>query len=255
MSRPLTLGALLLAGCGGTTGSALVTFDAVASGPADATGAPLSFTTGFGAQVTLSRAVLRLGAVYLNQSVPLSGAASAPCISPGIYVGEAFGPVTVDLLSPTPVPFPSRAEGTETAAKTAEVWLTGGDVNAEVDATVILELAGTATQAGQSYPFSAAVTIGANRKSAVSSPAFPGLGPICRQRIVSPIAVALTPRQGGTLRLEVDPRGMLHGVDFSRLLGSPPYVIPDDATGAGGALYRGLMSSAEVYRLSWTDGP
>ena len=253
MKRSLAL-AFLVAGCGGTTGSALVTFNAAASGPADANGGPLSFTTGVGAHVTLTRAVLRFGAVYLNQSVPLSGAASTPCIAPGIYVGEVFGPMALDLLSSQPVPFPTQGEGTETAAKTAEVWLTGGDINADVDSTVILDVAGTAEQGGQTYPFSGAVTIGTNRKPNVTSPAFPGANPICHQRIVTPILASLTPTQGGTLTLRVDPRPMFNAVDFSTLAG-PPYQIPDDATGAGGALFRGLLASSGVYAFSWSNGP
>jgi hypothetical protein len=253
MKRFLVLG-LVVAGCGGTTGSALVSFDAVASGPLDANGEALSFTTGVGAQVTLTHALLRFGAVYLNQSVPLSGAASGPCISPGIYVAEAFGPMTVDLLSPRPVPFPTRGEGTETRAKTAEVWLTGGDVNADADSTVIVDVAGTAQQGGQTYPFTAAVTIGSNRKANVTSPAFPGSSPICHQRIVTPILVDLTPTEGGTLSLRIDPRPMFNAVDFSTLAG-PPYRIPDDATGAGGALFRGLVSSSGVYTLAWSSAP
>jgi len=45
---------------------------------------------------------------------------------PPIYVAEAFGPVTLDLLSPILQPFLAIGEATETRATTAEVWLTGG---------------------------------------------------------------------------------------------------------------------------------
>jgi hypothetical protein len=253
MKRLIVL-ALVVTGCGGTTGSALVSFSATASGPADATGGALAFTSGFGADVVLTLARLHLGAVYLNQSVPASGAAAGPCVSPGIYVGEAFGPLDVDLLSPTAQPFPVRGEGTQTAARTAEVWLTQGDVNADTDSTVILEVAGTAQQGGQPYPFTGAVTISANRKANVTSPALPGASPICHQRIVTPILVDLTPTNGGTLHLQVDPRPMFDGVDFTALgaAGVPSYVIPDDSAGAGGALYRGLHANACVYTFTWS---
>jgi hypothetical protein len=253
MRRLLTL-ALLATGCGGTTGSALVSFSATASGPADATGGPIAFISGSGAHVTLTRARLHLGAVYLNQSVPTSGAAAGPCISPGIYVGEAFGPLDIDLLSPVAQPFPVRGEGTQTAAKTAEVWLTGGDVNADIDSTVILEVEGTAQQSERSYPFTGSVTISANRKANVTNPALPGASPICHQRIVTPILVDLTPTNGGTLKLQVDPRPMFNGVDFASL-GTPDgsfSLIPDDSSGAGGALYRGLHSNAAVYTFTWS---
>jgi len=254
--RLALLSLLLLTGCGGTTGSALVTFSGEASGPSDAV-APLSFTTGAGADVTLTAAELHLGAVYLNQSVPASGAAAGPCVSPGIYVGQVFGPLDVDLLSPAAVPFPSAGEGTETQARTAEVWLSGGDVNASADSTVILDVAGTAVQAGLSYPFTAAVTIGANRTPQVTNPAMPGASPICHQRIVTPILTDITPRNGGMLELQIDPRQMFDSVDFSqatKVTDAPPmYQIPDTGDGPGEALFKGLTANFGVYAFSFLD--
>src|SRR5207245_11274119 len=108
----------------------------MAGGAAVAT-APLSLDTSAGYHVSLTRALLHVGAVYLNESNPNPGAGPAPCVLPGIYVAEVFGPVTVDLLSPLLQSFPALGEGTETAAKTAEVWLTGGDVNAQTDLTAL----------------------------------------------------------------------------------------------------------------------
>jgi hypothetical protein len=257
VSRLVASAVVLLTACGGSTGSALVRFSAAAGGPADATGGPLAFTSGQGAQLVLDRAHLHLGAVYLNQSVPTSGAAAAPCINPGVYVGEAFGPVELDLLSPALVPFPTSGEGTQTTARTGEVWLTQGDVDALTDSTVILDLAGTATQDGGVYPFTASVTISSNRTPVVSDPALPGASPICHQRIVSPILVDLTPTEGGTLTVRADPRAMFNGLDFTALgpPGAATYAIPDDAAGAGGALFRGLHSNFGVYAFTWADAP
>ncbi|MEO7037204.1 MAG: hypothetical protein ABI548_24840 [Polyangiaceae bacterium] len=251
--------AIAAMGCGGTTGSSLVEFSAVASGPSDATGAPLQFTTGFGADVTLTSAHLHLGAVYLNQSVPASGAASEPCVSPGIYVGQVFGPLDVDLLSSVAQPFPNAGEGTETKAKTAEVWLTGGDVNASQDPTVILNVAGSADQGGHSFPFSAAITIGANRQLQVTNPGMPGASPICHQRIVTPILVDLTPSNRGTLLVQIDPRAMFNAVDFSlatKLSDTPlEYQILDTSAGPGGALFKGMLSNSGVYSFAWSETP
>jgi hypothetical protein len=262
MKRLLMTSLILLAGCGGTTGSALVTFSGEASGPSDANGGPLSFTTGAGADVTLTQARLHLGAVYLNQAVPASGAAAQPCVSQGTYVAELFGGLDVDLLSPDAVPFPSVGEGTETRARTAEVWLIGGgtngsDINAADDSTVILAVEGTAEQNGASYPFSAAITIGANRTPKVTNPALPGASPICHQRIVSPIAVDLTPRSGGKLRLHIDPRPMFDNVDFSQatVLSEQPlkYQIPDTSAGPGYALFKGLVADYGVYQFDFSE--
>jgi hypothetical protein len=257
MTRAAIVSIALAAGCGGTTGSGLVTFTAMAAGPADATGGPLSFDTAIGFHVTLSRAQLHIGAVYLNASVPISGAGATSCVLPGIYVAEAFGPVTVNLLSPVLEPFPTQGEGTMSGTRTAEVWLTGGDVNSPTDLTVILDVAGTATRAGNTYPFQGTVTISSNRALPIVNPGLPGSNPICKQRIVTPIAVDITPAQGGVLNLRVDPRGMFQTVDFSTL--SPAsgsgstFVIPDTNAGAGASLFKGLVSNAGVYQFSWSQ--
>lgn len=257
--RALSTSVLLtVVGCSGSTGNGFVEFNATASGPRDAT-EPLTFTTAFGAVVTLEQATLHVGAVYLNQSVPISGAASQPCVSQGMYVAEAFGPLDVDLLSASPKPFPNPASGTRTRARTAEVWLTGGDVNATTDTTVILQAAGAATMNEQAFPFRAEVTIGANRQQRVTNPAMPGANPICHQRIVSPIAVDLTPAAGGTLELRIDPRPMFNNVDFTKLtkISEEPllYQVPDENSGVGAALFKGLLANAGVYTFQWVNAP
>jgi hypothetical protein len=249
-----TLLAILVAACGGTTGSSLVSFRAMAGGPADAT-VPLSFDTSAGYHVSLTRARLRIGAVYLNQSTVNSGAGPAPCILPGIYVAEAFGPVTVDLLSPVLQPFPTAGEGTATPAKTAEVWLTGGDVNAKTDPTVIFDVAGTATKSGVAYPFQGSLTISDNWALPASSPALPGSNPICKQRIATPIQVDFAPSDGGLLTLRIHPSGMFQNLDFATLsapTGSSTLEIPNGPTGAGLVLHDGLLSAFDVYEFSWS---
>jgi hypothetical protein len=177
-------------------------------------------------------------------------------VLPGTYVAEVFGPVTVDLLSPALQPFPALGEGTETEARTAEVWLTGGDVNAPEDPAVILDVAGTAAKGGSSYPFQGTVTISSNRAIPALSPALPGSNPICKQRVVTPILVDLTPTSGGVLTLRVDPRGMFQTVDFSTLSAAPGSAtelqIPDTNAGAGASLFKGLLSNAGVYQFSWS---
>jgi len=249
---------LLVAGCGGSTGSGLVTFKGTASGPGDASGGSLSFTSGIGADITLTKAELHLGAVYLNQSVPLSGAAAEPCVSTGIYVAELFGPLDVDLLSASSVRFPTTGEGTETEAKAAEVWLTGGDINASEDPTVILDVEGSAEQGGQTYPFTGSITIGSNRTLQVTNPALPSANPICHQRIVSPILVDITPTNGGTLAIQIDPRPMFNAVDFTQAMkvSDTPlaYQIPDTDEGAGQALFKGMVANFGVYSLTFRKG-
>ena len=218
----------------------------------------LAFTTGAGYALVLDRASLHLGAVYLNQSRPLSGAGETGCVLPGIYVGEVFGPLDLDLLSPALQPFPGVGEGTETAARTAEVWLLEGDIEQIDSDRTVLDVAGTATKGGVAWPFTAQVTLGRNRAVPPPNAAMPGANPICKLRIATPIAVDLTPTDGGVLTLRVDVRHMFDGVEFSSatLVSDvpPAYVIPDEKGGVGDQLLAGLRARAGVYDLTFKGG-
>ncbi|MBL9003994.1 MAG: hypothetical protein JNJ46_07090 [Myxococcales bacterium] len=205
------------AGCGDTTGGARVAFDVAAAGPSDATGGALTFMSPQGYRVTLDRARLYIGALYLNQTVPTSGAQETGCIRPGIYVAQATGSLWVDALSPQQQPFATRGEGIASEAKAGELWLTAGDIQRIDDNTVIVDAAGTAQRGGQSYPFEAQLSIGRNRLIPSMDPAYPGTNPICKQRIVSLIPTDLIPQEGGTLLLRIDPRRWFDTVDFSQV--------------------------------------
>lgn len=238
---------LALAACG-TTGGDLVTFDVAASGP-DGVQPGYAFTNGHGWRVALDRATLHIGAVYLNLSVPSPGAQSTACILPGVYTAEALAGRTVDVLSPAPQAFPAPGHGTTDPVQTAEVWLTGGDVNAVADPTIIADLAGTATRDGDALPFSAAITIGANRLVPSGDPARPSARPICKQRIVSPILVALAPSERGTLRLRIDPATWFADVDFT---GAAPGALPDDlSTPQSQNLFTGLRSAGTNFQIAF----
>lgn len=249
-----------LTACVGTTGSDLVTFEAAAAGPEDAVaGQPFVFTSGRGYEVTLTRAKLHVGAVYLNRARPVSGAQATSCVLPGIYVAEVTEGLDVDTLSPAPQPFPMKGEGTADHAIVGEVWLTNGDVNALEDQGVILDVAGTATRGGDTFPFEGKLTIGANRVPPVADPSLPSAHPICKERIVSPIDVSLTPKNGGSLLLRIDPRGWFTDVDFAKLASdsnAPPLYAFDDETvpGPDASLYRGLQARTGVYQFSWIEG-
>jgi hypothetical protein len=246
----------LLASCGGTTGGARVTFRASAAGPQNATGTSLEFINGLGYHVVLTRARLHIGAAYLNQTVPSSGAQATACILPGIYVAEVLGSLDLDALSPSAQPFPVNGEANAIEAKAGELWLTGGDVNTVDDNTIILNAAGTADRASISYPFEAQLTIGRNRLIPSSDPAFPSQNPICKQRIVSPIPIDLTPQKDGELLIRADPRVWFAAVDFStlpRVSDAPPlYRFTDSSqTAADISLYNGMRSTASAYQFTW----
>ncbi len=255
----LLLSTLLLTSCVGTTGGDIVDFDAAAAGPKDAiAGEPLSFMSDRGFPVELTRATLHVGAMYLDQSFPVSGSQSPTCILPGTYVAEVTQGVDVDLLDPTPAKFPSQGHGTTLEAVAGQVWLTHGDVNASVDPSgrPILSLEGTTTITGEDRPFSATITISSNRQS---SGVTAGADPICKERIVSPIATRLSVQQEGGLLLRIDPRLLFTNVDLSALpLTSTGYAFSDDPgsntyTQPSLNLYQNLHSGGSLYTFSWVS--
>jgi hypothetical protein len=253
----LGLCTLLVTACVGTTGGDVVDFEAGAAGPKDAVaGEPLSFTTDRGFDVGLTRATLHVGAMYLDQSFPVSGSQSPTCVLPGTYVAEVTNGMDVDLLDPEPAKFPSKGHGTTLEALAGQVWLTHDDVNASVDPSgePVLSLEGSATVSGEDRPFSAAITISSNRQA---SGAVAGADPICKQRIVSPIETQVSVQEEGALLLRIDPRFLFTNVDLSALTpASTGYAFSDDPTAATYTqpslnLYSNLHSGGQLYTFSW----
>lgn len=247
---------LLLAACVGTTGSEVVSFDAYAAGPSDAHGPGYSFSTGRGWVVTLDRMRLRVGGVYLNRSLPVSGGQERACFLTGVYVGEVMSPLVVDVLDGTLQKFEGRGTGTRDLARAGEVWLTGGRVDAEEDRSVILDVAGTARRGSTEIPFDGQLTIGKNRRTANGDPVRPGADPLCSKRIVSPIPVDLTPSGSGSLVLRVDPRGMFANVEFGELakVSDAPLLYRFDDVDEGQpniALFAGMRAASGVYAFRW----
>lgn len=257
----------MCSGCVGTTGSDLVEFNVYAAGPQGAdVSAPASFTTPRNWNVSLTLARLHIGALYLNRARPVAGAQDTSCTLPGLYVASVPGGLAaeddtgltyVDALDGAPQPFSVQGQGTADQALSAAIWLTGGDINSADDSTVILQVAGTATLDAQRIPFEGAVTIGQNRAIPAPTPALPGANPNCKQRIVAPIAVDLTPRPQGALLLRVNPAGWFANVDFSALAPSPSnpniFAFTDDNSNQPSLnLYEtGLLASEGVYQFNW----
>lgn len=238
-------GLLALSGCVGSTGGDLFPLEASARG---APGASESFVNGKGFAVTLARADVLVGALYLNRARPTSVASGTSCTLNGIYVAEIAGPLVIDALASEPQAFPGLGQATADRALTAEVWLTGGDSDAVDDPSVILDVAGSAERGGVSRSFEGKLTIGANRL-APTPVAEPGLKPICKQRIVSPIPVDLRPARGSRLALTVDPTRLFANVDLDTLASDADGVLhfdddPATATAASTNLYVGLGATA-----------
>lgn len=252
-----------LSACTGTTGGEILSFRAYAAGPEDAAaGQPYSFETSRGYSVTLTRARLHVGALYLNRSQPTSVGGSTSCHLSGIYVAEVTSGLDIDLLSPELQAFPAEGSATSDHARSGEVWLFGGgDINDPEDSTVILDVVGSARGSGLDLPFAGKITIGQNRQVVALSPAAPGANPICKQRIASPIPVDLDTAAGESLVLRVDPAGLFADVDFDALEASedspPLYRFRDDNGDAPSReLYFALhAASNKTYRITWEAGP
>ena len=256
----LGLGFLFCVACVGQTGGNSILFPVAAAGPEDAAaGQPLAFSSG-AFEVLLTQATLHAGAIYLDQTAPVSGQQATGCYLTGTYLAQQTSALDVDLLNPALQPFPSKALGiTEPPALIGQVWLTGGDINAVADTTPILTVAGTATESGTVYPFTGTVTIGANHVATGTGSG--GGDPICKQRIVTPIPAALTIESTGGLLLRIDPRIFFGGIAFSQLpvgANTVGYVFSDDPTApdyfpTGQDLFSNLTSIGP-YTFSWTDG-
>jgi hypothetical protein len=216
----LLLGGAVLGACVGTTGGEVIDFPVAAAGPADADRTkPFELTTDRGWHVVLTKATLHVGALYLSQVQPVSGAQATGCVLPGTYVAQLTSGMDVDILSPTPQHFPALGHGTTLQALTGQVWLSGGasdhDLDQLADPTPVLVIAGTADRAGDVRPFTGRITIAENRQPKGGDLA--GANTICKQRIVSPIPTRLTIGDTGGLLLRVDPRELFVNVDFSQL--------------------------------------
>jgi hypothetical protein len=242
--------AAALAGCG-TTGGNLISFEVVAQGAASKAGTRAGvYDTSLGWHVELSRAMLHIGAVYLNQTRPNSGIQGTDCILPSVYTGQELHGLDIDVLSPQAQPFPAPGTGTDDEVLTGEVWLTHRDVNAQTDDQAIADIAGTATKGAQVLAFSATIQINTANRGIPSPPALPSQHPICKQRIVSPIFIDLRPHDGGTLAITVDPSGWFDAVDFTDV--PPDGVFPDDRSNtASDTLFTAIRAATATFQFSF----
>ena len=250
---------LFSVGCVGTTGGDIVDFQAAASGPEGAiAGQPLRFDTARGWHVELTTARMHIGAMYLSDYSPPSGSQITSCILPGSYVAQVIEGRDIDLLSGKSQLFPVLGHGTALEALSAQVWLTGGDVNNPNDPpqpTVVLQLAGSAQDGSTARKFTAQLTIANNRISGTGAVA--GADPICTERIVSPIPTSVQIESSGALLLRIDPRLLFTNVDFGALTqqnADKSYAFSDDPSATDQPsvnLYDNLKQAGPLYAFSW----
>jgi len=255
MRASILLLVVIASACVGTTGGDVIDFPAAASGPTDAEALKTNgFDTDLGWHVVLTKATLHIGALYLSQSQPVSGAQATSCVLPGSYVAQVTTGLDVDLLSSSPERFPTSGHGTTLHALTAQVWLAGDgdhDVDDSSDKTPILVVEGTATRSGDVRPFAGTITIASNRV-AQSGPVA-GSNTLCKQRIVSPIPTNVTLAHEGGLLLRIDPRRLFVNVDFAKLTNG---FTDDDASQPTVNLYQNLHAAsaiAPLYTFAWDE--
>jgi len=248
--------------CGpGDTGGAIVRFHAYAAGLSDAS-AGSEFDTSSGFHVTLTSARLHIGAVYMRLAATNPGSANSACVGDTTYGLQVPGPVDVDVLSAELQEFSVLGRATDDLDQSAEIWLTGGDINNVNDDTVLVDVTGHASGSGFDGDFRGSLTISTNRLIPVTNPAMPGANPICKQRIIAPIPVRVKPSVGGNLLLRVNPEPWFDNLDFSVLEPSDGdgsvLEIPDENSGpdpdaaAGRAFFLGVTgASGTTYDFSW----
>ncbi len=266
-----------LAGCG-ATGEQRFEFTARAAGATRDDGqasGPLTFTNELGWTVTLTKATVTLGPVYLNVVAPLRGAwfgvpwvktahaDGASHLETGRVVGEALGQVTFDALSEAPVPFPVRGTITSDEVRTLDVWFypaPGVAPETTKIATIAVDVAGEAVRGTDDVKFRGALVLDDSWLPS-AQPGQTGVATITSVRQVRGIPAAFRPTANGTLTLRLDPKRCFRGADFGNLDASP--VDPDGtkvlvqgktATATTDQvmtnLYQGLRATA-TYTVTW----
>ena len=243
----------LLAGCGGSTGGALVTPSFAVGGLERDPGAgPLGFASGRGWQITLEAAAMTLGPIYFNIGAPNGEAFRGPLV-----IVQVTHQVVVDLLDPVLHPVPGGADGQSGRAVVAEIGLLPPDASSsDADRARFGQafglIAGRASKAGVEIPFAGVLAI----DRSLATPQTP-LAALQRVRSAAvDLEFTAAPQQ---LTMRVDPRLWFESVEFDQLLAGAP-----DADGRYGwplrgsfmtLLLQGVKAEEAVYRFALAPAP
>jgi hypothetical protein len=258
--------------CVGSSGNGQHAFTAEASG-ADEHG---PFVNDFGWTVTLSRAVVRMGPIYLNTVAPLRAArprfglpwvrvahAEDAHLGDGLVVGEVLTDAEINLLDDAPTRFDVPGLVTSDAIRTAEIrFWPGAGLSPEAKAPQpALEVAGEASKNGETIRFSGAINL--------DETWLPNARPGDRNyltlidiREVRGIPTSFTAQTEGTLRVRVDQRRLFASANFAQIRDNEPTKADPSVrqlrqTGALGpdtvtrSLYEALRS-IRTYDVRWT---
>lgn len=262
-------------GCTGGTGSKRFDFEARIRGTASDQGSGgYTFENERGWSITLDRARVTLGPVYLNVIVPLTDptsamldllvppawAASESHLNSGRVVGEVLAQVSFDALSEELIAFPARGTLTQEEVRTADVWLypepgTPGDSKALK--TIALDIAGRAERGQDVVRFRGLLKLDDSwlANQALNTRGNQSLTDIRRVR---GIAASFLPSEGGALEITFDVKRLLRGADFSSLQAndSDSDGVKLLVNGKAGDqvmtnLYNGLHESNGTYAVRW----
>jgi hypothetical protein len=267
-------------GCAGGTGSQRFNFEARAGGRGAATADGHTFTNEKGWVVSLRRANVTLGPVYLNVIPPLTDASASfwnffirPAwahgeghLDAGRIVGEVLAQVTFDALSAELVPFPSRGTITQEEVRTAEIWFyPAPGVSADTTRidTVALDVAGVATRGNERVGFRGQIVLNDDWISEQTS-GERGNQSITSIRKVRGVPATLFPSEGGQLELRFDITRLFRGADFaslehSRADNDGTKVLEQKQSASTNRdqvttnLYQGLRETTGTYSVRWAE--
>jgi hypothetical protein len=274
-------GSAAASGCAGGTGSQRFTFEARAGGGGAATADVHTFTNEKGWVISLSRANVTLGPVYLNVIPPLTDAtaslwsllirpawaqAGGTHLDAGRMVGEVLSQITFDALSPELVPFPSRGTITQEEVRTAEVWFypaPGVSPDATKIDTVALDVAGVATRDGEEVRFRGQLILNDDWISEQTT-GERGNQSIISIRKVRGVPAMFFPTAGGQLELRFDITRLFRGADFSSLQSNRAdkdgtKVLQQKQSASTNRdqvttnLYQGLHETSGTYSVRWAE--
>lgn len=265
-------------GCG-TTGSRRYAFQASAAGVERDASAPFVFENARGWTITLTKANVTIGPIYLNVAPAIAGTTAwwhkAPLgirsakaddshLADGRQVGEVLARLTVDALSPSLVPFAGAGTIVEEQVRTTEIWLwpppqiTPETVKID-DPT--LDVAGEATRGADRVRFRGTLVL----DEAWTTDAQPGersAQPVSDLRKVRGVPSVFVPSEGGELRIRIDPRPLFRGAEFTNLASSPAdadgtKILVQSKSGKFTTdqvmrnLYQGLRAATGTYDVRW----
>lgn len=229
---------LAQAGCSTGTGSKRFEFEARAAGAITNDGAPFTFKNERGWTITLDKADVTLGPVYLNVVPPLRDTSTSlfdlvvrPAwangedhLDAGRVVGEVLSQVTFSALSSEPVAFPRPGTITGEQVRTADVWFypePGVSPDSKrLKNTVALSIVGVAVRANESVRFRGQLILD-DAWLSEQSQGTRGTQSIASIRQVRGIPALFLPREGGQLELRFDVTQPFRGANFASLAANP----------------------------------